>query len=84
MVESKEELQKILNDFWLLDKTDYENLKSMISQKIYEIDVISGKRPRDEEDKDAHDKLILLREKITYIISNDLYKKINRKRYESR
>ena len=56
MVESKEELQKILNDFWLLDKTDYENLKSMISQKIYEIDVISGKRPRDEEDKDAHDK----------------------------
>lgn len=74
MVESKEELQKILNDFWLLDKTDYENLKSMISQKIYEIDVISGKRPRDE-DKDAHDKLTLLREKITYIISNDLYKK---------
>ena len=83
MVESKEELQKILNDFWLLDKTDYENLKSMISQKIYEIGMISGKRPRDE-DKDAHDKLILLREKITYIISNDLYKKINRERYESR
>ena len=63
MIDSKEELQKILNDFWLLDKTDYENLKSMISQKIYEIDVISGKRPRDEEDKDAHDKLILFKKK---------------------
>ena len=57
----KEKLPKIEISFRLLENKDYENLKSMISQKIYEIDVISGKRPRDEEDKDAHDKLILLR-----------------------
>lgn len=74
-MESKEELQKILNDFWLLDKSEYENLESMISQEIYEIDKLILERPDDDEEKDARNQLILLREKISYIISNGLYKK---------
>jgi hypothetical protein len=76
MVESKEELQKILNDFWLLDLDDYENLESMISQEIYGIDQMLLENPdEDGVEKHARDQLILLREKIRYIISNSLYKK---------
>lgn len=75
LVETKEELQKILNDFWLLDKDDYENIESMISQEIYEIDQILSERPDDGEEKEARNNLVLLREKISYIISKGLYKK---------
>lgn len=75
MIETREELQKMLNEFWLLDLDDYENLESMTNQEIYEIDQILLERPDDNEEKDARNKLILLREKITYIISNGLYKK---------
>jgi hypothetical protein len=75
MVESKEELQKILNDFWLLDLDDYENIENMISMEIYDIDKLLLERADDLEEKDARNQLILLREKISYIISNGLYKK---------
>jgi hypothetical protein len=75
MIESREELQKMLNDFWLLVLDDYENLESMTSQEIYGIDQILLERPDDTDEKDSRNKLILLREKITYIISNGLYKK---------
>lgn len=79
MVESKEDLQKILNDFWLLDRDDYENLESMIGMEIYGIDKLlleHGDTVIDEiAEKESRNKLILLREKITYIISNGLYKK---------
>jgi hypothetical protein len=75
MVESKEELQKILNDFWLLDLHDYENIENMISMEIYDIDKLLLERADDLEEKDARNQLILLREKISYIISNGLYKK---------
>lgn len=75
MVTTTEELKKILNDFWLLDLDDYENLENMISQEIYEIDQILLERPDDPDEKEARNESILLREKIIYIISNGLYKK---------
>lgn len=74
-IESKEELQKILNDFWLLDQYDYENLISMISQEIYEINNILATRPDDRDEQESLGNLILLREKLEYIISKGLYKK---------
>lgn len=34
MVESKEELQKILNEFWLLDVNEYSIIKDLINDDI--------------------------------------------------
>ena len=84
VVESKEELQKILNDFWVLDLDDYENLEDMIGMEIYGIDQMLLENPdKDGTEKHARNELILLREKIRYIISNGLYKKQVDKKDES-
>lgn len=74
-VESKEELQKILNDFWLLDSKEYHTIRDMIELHINEVDEALKSNPDDVDEKSTRHELTVIWEKLNYIISNGLYKK---------
>ena len=75
MVESKEELQKILNDFWLLDGKDYDMIRSLIECEYNDIMDILSKDPNNQEEQLSFSDVGALLSKIDYIISKGLYKK---------
>ena len=74
-IESKEELQKILNEFWLLDGKDYDTIRSFIEFEYNDIMEILSKDPNNEEEKQSLSEVGALLAKVDYIISKGLYKK---------
>ena len=74
-----EEFKQLLNEFWLLDTSEYSIIKSMINENIEQLEnkLAKGEYEEDRQyysDQHLKDFYIIMREKIDYIISNGLCK----------
>jgi hypothetical protein len=68
-----EQLKEILNDFWLLDSSEYTIIKGMLAKRIEELDDDHSQTPL--ADTSLRDFLVVMKEKVEYIITNSLCKR---------
>jgi hypothetical protein len=68
-----EQTLKKLQDFWLMDSSEYSIIKDLIIREIEALE-----RNNDQDDINLRNFLIIMKEKVDYIITNGLCKQYHK------